>query len=398
MGAYGETTDTIRNTRQNKKRLSESYVCYLNTVNPYSSLNRYLIVFFVWCKMPSTSLSSLSSFPSLDSSYTLPTAPSVTFPNRLLNAAGCWCTTDHELDELMASASGGVVTKSCTALPRDGNPLPRLYMQSIPPTSSDPAHRMSINSTGLANQGLAAYALYGQMHPPAARPKPYIVSVAGVAYGENVKMVHTLQTDSHTDIDAIELNLSCPNIAGKPQVGYDFEATREVLRQVLAARADACDQYSSTSKTDSATVRRIPIGLKLPPYLDQSHFKSIAEVLDDVLSELAFVTCINSLGNGFVYQQHEPSETEPCFTPAIAPNDGFGGIGGALVKPFGLANVRALHRELPSLPLIGCGGVCTAQDVKEYLAVGASLVQVGTALMHEGPGVFGRLIGENHTE
>mgnify|MGYP001321170490 CR=1 FL=1 len=45
------------------------------------------------------------------------------------------------------------------------------------------------------------------------------------------------------------------------------------------------------------------------------------------------------------------------------------GIGGALVKPFGLANVRALHRELPSLPLIGCGGVCTAQDVKEYLAV-----------------------------
>ena len=69
--------------------------------------------------------------------------------------------------------------------------------------------------------------------------------------------------------------------------------------------------------------------------------------------------------------------------PMLDVNDGIGGIAGASIKPFGLANVYALHRELPSLPIFGCGGVSTARDVEEYLSVGASMVQVGTALLHE---------------
>ena len=314
--------------------------------------------------------------------YTLPTT-SLTFPNRVLNAAGCWCTTQADLDDLFHSASGGVVSKSCTEHAREGNVQPRLYTRVATPTT------FSINSTGLANLGIAFYNAYTPPPPQAQQAqqqtprKPYIVSVAGVEYGENVRLVRTLQTSAHTShVDAIELNLSCPNVAGKPQVGYDFDTTHDVLQKVFDVRAHVAHVHNNTP---------LPLGLKLPPYLDQSHFKRIAEVLGAFRTDVAFVTCINSLGNGFVFA--DEVDDDGSYQQAIAPNGGFGGIGGAGLKPFGLANVRALRRELPMLPLVGCGGVATTRDALEYLAVGASLVQVGTALVGGGLGVFGRVLG-----
>lgn len=310
----------------------------------------------------------------------MPALANQTFPARYLNAAGCWCTTADDLNDLYGSAVGGVVSKSCTELPRDGNPLPRLHLEP----------HLSINSTGLANAGVCFYGAFGRTlgAASAARAKPYVVSVAGVAHGENVRLVRTLRDEYADAVDLIELNLSCPNVAGKPQVGYDFAATREVLRQVF--EADDGDGP--------------PLGVKLPPYFDQSHFKGIAEVLGDYAGKpgasdgtrghgLAFATCINSLGNGLVYV---PSASDDrAYAPAIRPNGGFGGVGGSVVKPFGLANVAALHAELPGLPLVGCGGVASAADADEYVTAGATLVQVGTALVREGVDVFARLVAED---
>ena len=310
------------------------------------------------------------------------TLANVAFPNRYLNAAGCWCTTADELVDLHTSAAGGIVSKSCTELPRDGNVQPRFHLTDT----------LSINSTGLANKGVHFYGEFGRaLRASNDQRKPYIVSVAGVAHGENVRLVQTLRAEYPGAMDLIELNLSCPNVAGKPQVGYDFAATREVLRQVF--EADDGDGP--------------PLGVKLPPYFDQSHFKGIAEVLGEYAGKggaggdgtrghgLAFATCINSLGNGMVYVNTGWGESP--YAPSIAPNRGFGGVGGSVVKPFGLANVAALHAELPTLPLIGCGGVASAQDADEYKHAGATLVQVGTALMREGVGVFERLVTEEAT-
>ena len=296
----------------------------------------------------------------------------VSFPNKYLNAAGCWCTAEQELLELHHSASGGIVSKSCTELPRDGNPLPRFYMTDT----------LSINSTGLANNGVHFYGQFGRRLRTSQR-KPYIVSVAGIEPGENIRLVHILREQYADAIDLIEFNLSCPNVAGKPQIGYDFEDTRETLRKVFEA--------------DDGTGP--PLGVKLPPYFDQSHFKGIADVMDEFMVAgtgnctdgvqghgLTFATCINSLGNGMVYV----NSTEG-YVPSIKPNRGFGGVGGSVVKPFGLANVAALHAELPSLPLIGCGGIATSNDANEYIAAGASLVQVGTALVRNGVDIFEQL-------
>jgi len=76
----------------------------------------------------------------------------------------------------------------------------------------------------------------------------------------------------------------------------------------------------------------------------------------------------------------------------IKPKGGFGGIGGAYVKPTSLANVRKFRELLrPEIDIIGCGGVETGIDAFEFLLCGASAVQVGTQYAKEGPLCFGQL-------
>ena len=274
-----------------------------------------------------------------------------TFSNRLLNASGCRCTTEKDLLDLAACESGGIVSKSCTLMPRDGNVHPRYYETQT----------LSINSTGLANKGWDFYANFGETIKQITN-KPYVVSVAGIEKGDNVVILS--QLDGNPNIDMIELNLSCPNIIGKPQIGYDAESTNELLRNVFEMNISQ------------------PIGLKLPPYFDMCHFTTMADIFKQY--PIAFLTCINSLGNGFVF--------DTTLEPAIRPKGGFGGVGGSVIKPFGLANVRKFHSLLPDIPIIGCGGIQCITDACEYLECGASLVQIGTHLIREGPEIFSRLL------
>jgi dihydroorotate dehydrogenase (fumarate) len=102
---------------------------------------------------------------------------------------------------------------------------------------------------------------------------------------------------------------------------------------------------------------------------------------------LAFVNCVNSLGNGLWLD----TETE---TVSIKPKGGFGGVGGLYIKSTALANVRMFSKLLPELDIIGCGGVQTGEDAFQHILCGASVVQVGTCLWEEGPACFARIAGE----
>ena len=274
---------------------------------------------------------------------------SIKFNSPVMNAAGCFCTTEAELVNLAHSESAAVVSKSSTLSSRLGNVHPRYYDND----------NLSINSTGLANKGFEFYNDIGEI---IKQYKPYFLSVAGIEKGDNLSIIDNLQ-DS-TNFDFIELNLSCPNIIGKAQIGYDPYDTNELLRRVF--------EINSTNHR---------IGLKLPPYFDMEHFNTMADIFKDY--PISFLTCINSLGNGFVFNEE--------FQPSIIPKGGYGGIGGSVIKPFGLSNVRKFHQLLPNMPIIGCGGITTGRDIKEYLLCGASLVQIGTQLVKEGPIVFSRL-------
>lgn len=271
----------------------------------------------------------------------------------LMNASGVHCSLDFELDELQQSATGLLVTKSCTLEYRQGNPEPRYA--AIP--------FGSINSMGLPNQGISYYLDYIVNRQPESR-KPIVLSIAGLSRAENIELLKL--ASGCQELKLIELNLSCPNVPGKPQTAYDFEETRSLLESAFSV----CGK---------------PMGVKLPPYFDMAHFEGMAKILAGF--PLSYVCCVNSLGNGLWLDM----ESE---TVSIKPKGGFGGVGGLYIKSTALANVRMFSKLLPELDIIGCGGVQSGEDAFQHILCGASVVQIGTCLWEEGPACFTRIAAE----
>ncbi|WEV55107.1 dihydroorotate oxidase [Leuconostocaceae bacterium ESL0723] len=277
------------------------------------------------------------------------------FEHPFLNAAGVMCQTAAELDQVLGDDyTGSVVMKSATPSPRPGNPSPRYYEL--------PSGLGTINSMGLPNEGFDYYMDYARQKQT---NKPIFFSIAGLTHDENLAMLHQLQ-DSDFD-GLVELNLSCPNVPGKPQTAYDFEATQSILTEAFA-------------------FFKKPLGVKLPPYFDIVHFDMIAKILNQF--PLAFVNTINSVGNGLAIDP----DTD---TVVIKPKHGFGGLGGPMVKATALANVNALRTRLnPDIKIIGTGGVTKGRDAYDLILAGADLVEIGSQLMVEGLPVFQRVESE----
>jgi dihydroorotate dehydrogenase (fumarate) len=276
----------------------------------------------------------------------------VAFPSCLMNAAGALCVTRDELVALGKSRTGAIVTKSMTVEARQGNPEPRYY--GFPGGS--------INSMGLPNLGFKAYA---ELIPELKKfGKPVIASVAGLCEDDFPTIATTINAAVP---DLIEVNLSCPNIPGKPQIGYDPDASERLLKRVRK-------------------VTTVPMGVKLPPYFDPAHHAVMGNVIRSC--GVDFLSTINSVGNGLVVDP----ELE---TVVIKPKGGFGGLGGRLIKPVALANVRAFYKLFEGrIPIIGTGGVVDGIDAFEHLLCGASAIQIGTVLVEEGLDVFRRLEAE----
>ncbi len=276
----------------------------------------------------------------------------VAFPSYIFNASGPCDTTFEELSAIGASQCGAITMKSSTLEFRAGNEEPRYVRVPLG----------SINSMGLPNLG---YKQYIDFAPKLKQyNKPIVASLAGLSPDEFPVLVKAFQ---ESDADVIEVNLSCPNVKGKPQIGYDFAMSEQVLKSIM----------NLGSK---------PLGVKLPPYFDAVHWDQMAEIL--LKFPLAFVCCINSVGNTLIIDP----ETE---RPLIKPKGGFGGLGGEYIKPVALANVRAFYERLQGkIAVIGVGGIATGTDAFEFLLAGADAVQVGTQFEKEGPDCFERISRE----
>lgn len=275
----------------------------------------------------------------------------VTFDSYVFNAAGPKDVTFDELTIIAESDACGVVIKTCTVEPREGNEEPRYCNVPLG----------SINSMGLPNLGMKAYI---EMLPKlrALTKKPIIASLAGMKPDDFPVLTKAF---IESDVDLIELNFSCPNLKGKPQIGYDFEMTERLLGELFALGGTK------------------PIGIKLPPYFDPVHWDTAASIFKKF--PIAFLTCINSIGNTLIVD----GETEQ---PLIRPKGGFGGLGGDYLKPVALANVRAFSQLLGDrMSIVGVGGIKSGMDAFEFLLCGADAVQVGTAFMKEGPACFERI-------
>ena len=197
---------------------------------------------------------------------------------------------------------------------------------------------------GLPNNGFEYYLDYVIELQNQPNTKNHFLSLVGLSPEETHTILKKVQKSDYEGL--VELNLSCPNVPGKPQIAYDFETTTDILTEV----------FSYFTK---------PLGVKFP---------------------LVFVNCVNSIGNG-LYIEDE--------SVVIKPKNGFGGIGGDYIKPTALANVHAFYQRLkPEIQIIGTGGVKSGRDAFEHILCGASMVQVGTALQKEGVTIFDRITKE----
>ena len=250
--------------------------------------------------------------------------------NPVMPASGCF---GPELASLVPTEKlGAVVTKTVFARRRSGNPAPRL---------GETIGGM-VNSVGIPSPGSEAFLSdvlprYSELGPPV------IVSIGGLAIAD-YRVVASELADGH--FAAFEVNVSCPNLeAGGLEVGSQPRQVERVVREVV----------ETSSK---------PVIVKLTP-----NVTSISDIA--TAAENGGASAL-TVANTFVGYQLVAR------TGAPALGNGIGGVSGPGIKAMTLAKVAATARAV-SIPIIGCGGVCTAADVLEYAAAGASAVQVGTA-------------------
>lgn len=229
----------------------------------------------------------------------------------------------------------------------------------------------SLNSEGLPNSGIDYY-LDAQTiaESMAADPsKPYMVSISGKTLDDNIAMIKTILKKASGKVAAIELNLACPNVIGKPIIAYDFEQMKNVL----------------TAVTKVPGISKIPLGVKMPPYFDAPHFQQAAGILNAFASSIGYVACINTIGNALAVDIVSEA-------PVISSNNGYAGLSGHAVKYTALANVRQMRSLLDdSIDVVGVGGIESGVDAFEMILCGASAVQVGTCHWKEGPKCFDRI-------
>jgi len=265
----------------------------------------------------------------------------------VFNASGLRDESLLDLENLAKSKSAAILTKSCTLEARKGNPPPRYATLEYG----------SINSMGFPNLGYKAYAKFSKILKKESE-KPFIVSVSGFSKND---IITVFKAFNDTPVDLIEFNSGCPNVIGKPIVGYDFEAMDKLLNAI-------------------SKVTKKPFGVKLPPFFELAHFEQMANVIKKY--PVKFVTCINALGNGLVIDP----KTEK---PVIKPKGGLGAIAGKYIKFTGLGNVRRFYELFEDkIQIVGVGGIYNGCDVFEYILAGASAVQIGTAFLQQGFNIF----------
>jgi dihydroorotate dehydrogenase (NAD+) catalytic subunit len=262
----------------------------------------------------------------------------LTFRNPIVLASGT-AGYGREIDDVIdLSRIGGLSTKAVSVAPRHGAPPLRV---------SEFAGGM-INAIGLANPGLDEVRRDAMPWLAAQDGLRVFVNVVGNSVDDFATVVSGL--DDTAGVDAFELNVSCPNVRSG---GMEFGADPVALAALVTA-ARACT--------------RKPMFVKLSPTLG-------AGIVD------AAKLCVDNGADGLTLVNTMPGLV--IDTEKRRPRIGFGsgGVSGPALLPLGVLATWRVSRALPSIPIIGLGGVSTANDAVQYILAGASLVGVGTAAL-----------------
>ena len=272
----------------------------------------------------------------------------INFKNPILTASGTF-GYGTEVDLLMdVSKLGGIVTKSITLHPREGNPPPRIVE-----TPSG-----MLNSIGLANIGVDQY-IEEKIPLYSTIGTHIIMNIAGSTMNEYEEIVRKMELVS-SDIIGYEVNISCPNVKkGGMEFGIDCDLTKEL-----------------TEKLRNITEKLLII--KLSPNV--TNISAIAKSAEEGGADA--VSAINTVvGMSIDIHKQKPN----IFTK-------FSGLSGPAIRPIGIAAVYKVFQTV-NIPIIGIGGITNSTDVLEYMFAGASAVQVGTA-NYRNPGIALSMIDE----
>ncbi len=256
----------------------------------------------------------------------------IEFHNPVIMASGTY-GFGHEYSEYIdLNALGGISVKGLTLKERKGNPPPRI--------AETPAG--ILNSVGLQNPGVEAFKKQDLPFLKQYNTR-IIANIAGNTIEEYCEMAEIL---GDSGIDAIELNVSCPNVKAG---GLAFGTDPRLIEEITSSVRKYCKQ---------------PLIVKLSPNVGD--IKAMARA-----AEAAGADCVSLINTllGMAIDIHRRK-------PILANN--FGGLSGPAVKPVAVRMVyEAAHAV--NIPVIGMGGISNSDDAVEFLLAGASAVMVGTA-------------------
>ncbi len=268
--------------------------------------------------------------------------------NPITTASGTFGYGLEFTDFVDLAAIGGLCTKGLSLKPHAGNPPPRIC--------ETPAGML--NAIGLQNVGVEAF-LSEKLPRLRELSATVIANVWGDLEDDYVTVVEALE--GAEGIAAVELNISCPNVRqGGMLFGNSPPLTRSLVGRVRAAT-------------------KRPLIVKLSP--------NAPDLVESARAARDAGADILSLVNTFVGMAIDPETARPRIS------FGTGGLSGPAIRPLAVRMVYQVAKALPGVPLMGIGGIASLSDVLEFLAAGATAVQVGTANFKD-PGVSGRLVTE----
>ena len=259
----------------------------------------------------------------------------ISLQNPVVPASGCF-GFGYEMNRFYPiDILGSISIKGTTRDPRFGNPLPRVAECSAG----------LINSVGLQNPGIDAVITTELPKLREVFHQPIIANISGFSVDEYVECCSKMTTQEQ--IGLIELNVSCPNVHGG---GMSFGTDPKVLKDLVSEVKKVCS---------------VPLFIKLTPNVTDIVAMAKAAV-DGGADGICLINTL--LGMRFDLKTGKP----------IIANV-MGGFSGPAIFPVALRMVYQVRQAFPSLPLIGCGGVASANDVIEMMLAGANAVEIGSA-------------------
>lgn len=259
--------------------------------------------------------------------------PGLNLKNPIMPASGCFGFGQEYSKFFDLSELGAIMIKAATGEERYGNPTPR-----VAETSSG-----MLNAIGLQNPGVDKI-IANEIPYLTKYDLPIIANVAGSTIEEYETVAEKLGNCEH--VSALELNISCPNVSeGGIQFGIDPDMAAEVTRRVKAKS-------------------KVPVYVKLSPNV--TNIVAMAVAIEAAGAD--GLTMINTLTG----MQINLASKRPLIANKT------GGLSGAAIKPVAIRMIYEVKQHV-NIPIIGMGGVQTAEDVLEFLLAGADAVAVGTA-------------------